>query len=460
MMALPSGKVLVVDSDEYVLLTLQSLLKRHGISVYTEMQPERVAHSIRTYGIDVLLADFGTLLKHFGEQANWVAEVADIDPDLPIVLFADHHQVDRVSQAIHSGAHDFILKPWLKEKVLASVSAALTMRRSGLEVARLRRGQQQLNLGVGRSSLKLIASSEAMAKVFEAVQLAAVNEQLVLIRGSIGSGKELVARVIHGRSVRSEDLFVDLDVSVMHAREFEYDCCGVREGQAAEEGGDRLGLMETAANGTLYIKNVGLLTSDAQAILLSILQRGHFRPMGCSVDMPFRARLICGTTMDLEAMAERGEFCPDLLALLQQQEVVIPDLCDRCDDIGLLADHFLERFASKYGKPVPYLSAPSLRYLKKYHWPGNVRELKHAMDRAVLTCSSPMLRPADFHLLVEGYGRKRLTLDSYQLNHVEKRVVEKVMRICDGDLPRAAHALGIGESQLEEKLQVYGLDAF
>jgi DNA-binding NtrC family response regulator len=375
-----------------------------------------------------------------------------------VVLITAYGDVEMAVRAIKEGATDFVLKPWQNEKLLATLSAAVRLRHSRQEALHLRSRQAQLSADLARPFAQFLGRSPAMQQVFATIQKVAPTEANVLILGENGTGKELAARELHRLSPRAGEVFLGVDMGSLSETLFESELFGHAKGAFTDARTDRAGRFEVASGGTLFLDEIGNLSLSLQAKLLSALQNRAVTPLGANRAIPVDVRLICATNRPIHELVAREQFRQDLLYRINTVEIHLPPLRERQGDIGLLAEHYLEVYARKYGKPPRRLSAAARRKLEEYPWPGNVRELQHAVERALILGEGEVLEPGDFLLVApEPQAGPSLALASYHLEEVEKEAIRKVLRKHQGNVSQAAKELGLTRTALYRRMAKYGL---
>jgi DNA-binding NtrC family response regulator len=452
--------ILVVDDDDDVLLAARLLLKQQGHTVTTEKDPRQVPARLADGNVDVVLLDmnFTRDASSGREGFYWLEEVQRLDPGVVVVLITAYGDVEMAVRAIKAGATDFVLKPWQNEKFLATVSAALSLRRSRLETQRLRSRQQQLSAELGRPLQPCLGQSPAMQQVFATIAKVAPTDANVLILGENGTGKELVARRIHAESGRRQETFLSVDLGSLSETLFESELFGHVKGAFTDARADRAGRFEVASGGTLFLDEIGNLSLAMQAKLLSVLESRTVTRLGANQPVPVDVRLICATNQYLHDLVNRQQFRQDLLFRINTVELRLPPLRERPEDIPLLTDHFLEIYGRKYGRAHLELDAEARRALSAYAWPGNVRQLQHAVERAVILTESAVLTADAFLLAAPGKpGADELALTTYNLETVEREVIVKALRHCQGNVSQAARELGLTRTALYRRMARYGI---
>ena len=455
-----SGRILVVDDDEDVLLAARMLLKKQGYQVQTEKDPHQIPPLLREDSFDVVLLDmnFTRDASSGREGFYWLEEIVDTDPQAVVVLITAYGDVEMAVRAIKGGAFDFVLKPWQNQKLLATVAAALSLRRSRQETGRLRSRQQQLSADMDQPFTAIIGQSPSMHELFRTVEKIAPTDANVLILGENGSGKEVIAREIHRRSLRADDLFISVDMGAISESLFESELFGHVKGAFTDAKSDRAGRFEIASGGSLFLDEIGNLFPPLQAKLLTVLQNRQIVRVGTNKPVPIDVRLICATNMPIAEMVTRQEFRQDLLYRINTVELHLPPLRERSGDIPLLVDHFLGIYGRKYKKPGHQVSRAAMDRLQTHTWPGNVRELQHAVERALIMGEETTLRPEDFLLSSAKIDSEEgLVFDEYNLEEVEKQVIELALRKHRGNVSHAARELGLTRTSLYRRMEKYGL---
>ena len=455
-----SSRILVVDDDGDVLLAARMLLKQHGYQVRTEEDPHRIPSRLREESFDVVLLDmnFTRDASSGREGFYWLEEILNIAPRAVVVLITAYGDVEMAVRAIKAGATDFVLKPWQNEKLLATLASALSLSQSRRETHRLRSRQQQLSADMDQPFAEIIGRSAAMQEVFRTVEKIAPTDASVFILGENGSGKELIARQIHRRSLRADEVFISVDMGAISETLFESELFGHVKGAFTDAKSDRAGRFEIASGGTLFLDEIGNLSLPLQVKLLAVLQNREVIRLGSNRPIPIDVRLICATNTPIREVVARQQFRQDLLYRINTVEIDLPPLRERPDDIPLLVDHFLDIYARKYKKSTQRISKAALDKLRAYFWPGNVRELQHAVERALIMGEESTLRPEDFLLLAHEPGSEEgVIFEDYNLEEVERQVIDLALRKHQGNVSQAAKELGLTRTSLYRRMEKYGL---
>jgi DNA-binding NtrC family response regulator len=458
-MADRSGRILVVDDDPGVLTAARLLLKRHFSAVQTESDPSRLPDLLGGR-FDVVLLDmnFAIGANTGAEGFKWLERCLALDPATVVILMTAYGDVGTAVKAIKAGATDFVLKPWQNEKLLATVTAGLQLRKSRDEVLQLKERNRELGTVRQSGAGRIVGGSAAMARVLEVVRRAAPTDANVLILGENGTGKELIARAFHEQSARRSEVFVSVDLGAVSESLFESELFGHRKGAFTDARDDRAGRFQAASGGTLFLDEIGNLPTQLQGKLLRVLEERTVTPLGSDQSKPVDVRLICATNRPVAVMCRSGEFREDLLYRINTIEVTIPPLRERAEDIAALVGHFVGVYARKYGLMAKQVTPGALERLEAHSWPGNVRELRHAVERALIMSDAPVLDARDFLFSAEGAGEAdELDLEELKLDAVEQHVIRRVLVKHAGNVSRASRELGITRASLYRRMEKYGL---
>jgi len=452
-----NGKILMIDDDEDVLLAAKMLLKKSNHQVIIEKNPNKIPFLLNNDTYDVILLDmnFSKDTTSGKEGFEWLKQIKERDSQAVVIMITAFGDVEMAVRALKEGATDFILKPWQNEKLVATISTAIKLKKSYNEVDKLRKAKQMLEEQISQPFRDIIGQSASLKEVFSLIDKVAKTDANVLILGENGTGKELVARAIHQNSLRKDNSFVAVDMGAITETLFESELFGHKKGAFTDAREDRPGRFELANHGTLFLDEIGNLSMNLQSKLLSALQSRQVTRVGANQSMEVDIRLICATNMPLHQMVKEGKFRQDLLYRINTVEITIPPLCERIDDIPALATHFLNYYSKRYHKDVLSISLEAMNKLKKYPWPGNVRELQHSIERAVIMADSNQLQESDF--LFNRRGNESASLDTLNLDEVEKSAVVKAIQLHGGNISKAAEELGLTRASLYRRMEKYGL---
>lgn len=451
------GKILIVDDNEDVLFALNLLLEPLSEKIKVVTTRARIEHFMITFQPDIILLDMNFTRDAISGEEGFesLEQILKIDPQAVVIFMTAYSDTDKAVRAIKAGATDFIPKPWEKEKLLAVLSSGMKLRKSSREVSILKEQVEALS---GQNSLEntIIGESAAIQEVFATINKLSETDANILILGENGTGKDVFARLLYRNSSRHGRPFVTIDLGSIPEQLFESELFGYEKGAFTDARKAKAGRMEVATEGTLFLDEIGNLSLPMQAKLLTAIEKRQISRLGSIHPVPIDVRLICATNADIRQMVDDGSFRQDLLYRINTIEIHIPPLRERGNDIILLAEHFLNRYARKYKKEIRGLTREAKNKLLKYSWPGNVRELQHAIERAIILGDGSLLKPE--HFLFHFVERKRKEEDEMlNLEQLEKQAVEKALRLSQGNMTRAAEYLGITRFALYRKLEKLGL---
>lgn len=458
-MSKKSGKILIIDDDEDVLQAARLFLKQHMAVVHTEKDPQLIPALLQHESYDVILLDmnFTRDVTSGKEGFLWLDKILEMDPSAVVVLITAYGDVEMAVRAIKEGATDFVLKPWQNEKLLATISAAMHLHQTRIEVDNLRSRQKQLSADLDQPFHDFIGKSTAIQNVFATIQKVAKTDANVLLLGDNGTGKEMVARELHRQSSRANEVFITVDMGALSETLFESELFGHVRGAFTDAKEDRAGRFEIASGGTLFLDEIGNLPLPLQAKLLTVLDNREVTRLGSNKPRAVDIRLICATNRPIHDMVAREEFRQDLLYRINTVEIRLPPLRERIEDISLLVQHFLKIYCKKYQLPLKRIHSATLKKLEKYHWPGNVRELQHTIERAVIMSNSAALQPTDVFLPSRGRQEEGLVFEKYNLEEIEKTVIRKTIEKHGGNISKAADELGLTRGSLYRRVEKYGI---
>ena len=453
------ANLLIVDDEADILLSLKMYLEPHFGKIQTETNPYQIPRHLRKESYDLVLLDMNFKKGDTSgkEGLMWLEKILELKPNTSIVMFTAYADVTTAVDAVKKGAVDFIEKPWRNEKLLATLFSAYKLHQSKKEVKQLEDKQAVLLENVDQKFNEIIGDSPAMQQVFQLIEKVAKTDANVLILGENGTGKELIARAIHRKSLRNGKTFVNVDLGAVTESLFESELFGHLKGAFTDAQKDRMGRFEVASGGTLFLDEIGNLNQPLQAKLLTVLQNRAVLRVGSNTPIPIDIRLICATNMPLYEMVEEHQFRQDLLYRINTVEIKLPSLKDRPTDIPALTEHFLKMYCKKYQTKLLKLKKATLDKLMGYSWPGNIRELRHAIERAVILCDGDELGADDFILSSKSQEKSDLNFDKYNLELIEKWAIRKVLTKHAGNISRAADELGLTRPALYRRMAKYDL---
>lgn len=454
-------RILVADDQADVLEALRLLLKGEGFAIETTSSPAGVLKALDTHEFDIVLIDlnYARDTTSGNEGLDLLTSIQAKDGPLPVVVMTAWGSVDLAVEAMRRGASDFIQKPWDNARLLSVLRTQIELSQA------LRRGRQleaeNLALRVSTESrikpVQVITESPAMKAVMNLVARIGPADANVLITGENGTGKEVVARMLHSLSSRSTKPMISVNAGALAEGVFESELFGHVRGAFTDARTDRVGRFELADGGTLFLDEIANVPLNLQAKLLRVLETGEFERVGSSKTQKVDARLLSATNADLRAEMVQGKFRQDLLFRLNTVEIQIPPLRERREDILPLAEHFLRQHCARYRRDLEGFAPAAREALMQHSWPGNVRELDHIVERAVLMASGGVVTAFDLGLQAgrELSGSSRI--DEMSLEEVERLLIKKALARFGGNANRAAEALGLSRSALYRRLQKYGL---
>ncbi len=450
-----TGNILIVDDNKSVLSALEILLSSEFEMVNCLSNPNLITTELRKNQYHLVLLDmnFKAGVNTGNEGIFWLNQIKEKHPEISVVLITAYGDVELAVKALKSGATDFILKPWDNTKLLATIRSAIQLSMSREEVKHLRLKEKELKKVINREEKFIIGSSPELMHVLKIVRKVAKTDTNVLITGENGTGKELIAREIHRLSNRKNEMLVDVDMGAVSESLFESELFGHVKGAFTDARDNRSGKFEVANKGSLFLDEIGNLSFHLQAKLLAAIQNRVITRIGSNQTIPVDIRLICATNKNLPELVEKGLFREDLLYRINTIQIEVPPLRDRGNDILVLADFFLKKYAYKYDKTSLKLNNQAQDKLLKYHWPGNIRELEHSIEKAVILSENNILKSDDFFLRPVT-GIKNET-DTLRLEEMEKRMIILALEKNPGNVTAAADQLGITRQTLYNKMKKF-----
>ena len=451
------GKILIVDDNEDVLFALNLLLEPYTEKIKVATTPDRIEYFMTTFHPDLILLDMNFSRDAISGQEGFesLKQILQIDPQAIVIFMTAYADTDKAVRAIKAGATDFIPKPWEKDKLLATLTSGMRLRQSQQEVSILKEQVEVLS-GQNTSENDIIGESSVMQEVFTTINKLSNTDANILILGENGTGKDVIARLIYRCSPRYGKPFVTIDLGSIPEQLFESELFGFEKGAFTDAKKSKAGRMEVATSGTLFLDEIGNLSLPMQSKLLTAIEKRQISRLGSTQATPIDVRLICATNADIRRLVDEGDFRQDLLYRINTIELHIPPLRERGNDILLLAEYFLQRYARKYQKEMRGLTREAKNKLLKYAWPGNVRELQHTVERAVILGDGSLLRPENF-MFQASVSRQKKEEEVLNLEQLERQAVERAMRLSEGNVTRAAEYLGITRFALYRKLEKLGL---
>lgn len=452
-MNLRQANILIVDDDKDVLTAVRFLLKTEVKSIMTESNPENLRKLLSENNFDILLLDmnFNSSLNTGNEGLYWLRQVKGWNDKIAVIMITAYADIDLAVKCLKEGATDFIVKPWHNENLLQTLKEVLQKQPSGNKKQEKKSGKS--------SDTEIIGESEIMKNLFHKLEKIAPTDANVLILGENGTGKDLVAKAIFNLSLRNKKPFIKVDVGALTDTLFESELFGHKKGAFTDAREDRVGLIEAADGGTLFMDEIGNITLQQQAKLLTVLQNRQVTRLGTNIPIPVDIRLITATNVPFAELANEQRFRKDLIYRINTVEITVPPLRERKDDVILLAEHFLLIYQKKYLKAQLRLSDSAKKKLMSYSYPGNVRELQYAIERAVIMMDNDVLNAED---LIFSPIEQKQTIETTQtsttnLEDLERNTITEVIQKHNGNISKAAKELGLTRAALYRRLSKYDI---
>jgi DNA-binding NtrC family response regulator len=446
---------LIVDDQRDVLEALRLLFKPEGFKVDLVQSSAAALEALHSADYDVVLTDlnFTRDTTSGKEGLDLVKQIQAMDPNLPIIVMTAWASVDVAVEAMRRGARDFVEKPWDNRRLLSIIRNQIELGRALLRSKRL----EAENTLLRDSDPDCVAESQAMREVLDLVQRVARADVAVLITGEPGTGKGMVARLLHRHSARANQPLISVNMGSVPEAVYESEMFGHVKGAFTDASADRTGRFELANNGTLFLDEIGNVPSSQQAKLLRVLETGEYEPVGSSRTRTADIRLISATNANLAELCESGEFRKDLYFRINTVEIALPPLRDRPEDILPLARQALSRLSKRYRNMPVEFDRDAVQALQTYQWPGNVRELQHVIERAVLLSRDERISASDLRLNAISTRSAATSLNAMTLNDAERVLIRDALYRAGGNVHQAAEALGVSRSALYRRIEKHGL---
>jgi DNA-binding NtrC family response regulator len=447
-------RVLVADDQPHILEAVELLLAPQGFAVDCVRSPQLLLEALGERDYDVLLIDLNyTRDTTSGQEGlDLLARIREFDARLPVIVMTAWGNINLAVESIKRGARDFIQKPWENERLLSLIRVHAELHQA---LRRARQLEMENRLLRAEGMPEFVASAPAMQPVLELIAQVGPSDANVLITGEHGTGKEIVAKLLHAASQRSRMALVAVNAGGLPEGTFESEIFGHVKGAFTDARSDRIGRFELANGGSLFLDEIANVPLRQQAKLLRVLETGELERVGSSQTRRVDVRLLSATNADLHEEAKAGNFREDLLFRINTVEIHLPALRDRREDIPLLAQHFLNRNRARYRKQAVGFSPDAMQQMMQYAWPGNVRELEHTVERAVLLCRGDQIEPVN--LAIAPARSAATSFENMSIDEVEALLIRKVLRRCDGNISKAADALGLSRAALYRRIEKYGL---
>ncbi len=455
------NKVLIVDDKPNTLKVVGAILKDEG---YKTFEAQSAAEAIKTFedqgDINAVLAD----LKMPGEDGlELYRKIRAIDGNIPFVIMTAHGTIESAVQAMKEGVTNYLIKPLNYEELSIVLERAIREKEISRELDDLRKKVRE-----EYSFQNIIGASQKMRDIFDILGTVAPTDAPILIQGETGTGKELLAKAIHSLSRRQKRNMVCINSAALAESLLEAELFGYVKGAFTGAVVNKKGRFELADGGTLFIDEIGHTSLKLQSKLLRFLQEGTFEPVGSVESRRVDVRVITASNRNLQEEIKAGRFLNDLFYRIEVISITLPPLMERIEDIPLLANHFVKRYAKQYEKEVDGLSPQAIEALLRYHWPGNVRELENCIARGVILCKERGIGIDDLPERIraladhsqssrkEGFIRE-IPDKGLTVKEMERELIHKTLRKCQGNKSLTAEFLGISRKALYEKLERYGI---
>ena len=451
--------ILIVDDEKNYPLILSAVLAEEGFETLTAHSGPEALDLLANSDVDLVLTD---MKMPSMDGIALLERIKQKDPELPVIMMTAHGTVEKAVEAMQKGAYNYILKPFDNDQLIVYVKKAASLYGVVKDNRRLRNAvESQYSFG------NIIGKSKPMQNVYDIIRKVAPANATVLIEGESGTGKELVAKSIHFNSPRRDKPFIAVNCSALAETLLESELFGHEKGAFTGAAGMKKGRFEVSEGGTLFLDEIGELSQNLQVKLLRVIQERVFERVGGTKPVSVNIRFIAATNKNLKTEVDQGRFREDLYYRLNVVNIGLPRLKERQGDIRLLVDHFLDKYSGQRSGLPPVLGiAPDVeRLFFDYLWPGNVRELENLIERAMILCGSDTIKLADlpsgfrenvYNILhIEGIPADAKLADTLAM--VEKRMIERALKLSDNVQSHAADMLGIGKSGLNQKLKKFGI---
>ena len=453
-------RVLIVEDESLIRWSLRQKFEERGYRVSEAEHGAAALEQLDSSNFDLIMLDY-KLPDTTGLDV--LRHVRELETDAVVIMMTAYSTIESAVEAIKLGAYDYITKPFEMDALLRIVDKALETTKLRREVRELRRHLEQ---EYGTNTI--IGKHASMVQLFETInQIAATGASTVLLRGETGTGKDLVARVIHQSSDRAKQPFINITCTAISEALLESELFGHERGAFTDAKAQKKGLFEMADGGTVFLDEIGDMPATLQAKLLRFLEERKFRRVGGTREIAVDVRVIAATNRDIDQAIEDGKFRRDLMYRLNVITIDLPPLRSRGDDVRLITQYFVERFAREFKRPVKDIAASAYERLCGYAWPGNVRELRNVIERAVLLCKNEGIESGDIVLgradlpatewNVERFALPKDGFDLERLRTLEGHLLRQAMERSGHNQTQAAKLLGVSRDRLRYRLQKHGL---
>ena len=446
------NRILVVDDEESMTAVLELILGQSGYEVVSAHSVAQATRVLNNRSFDLVITD---LRLPDGTGVDLITSIKRDSPNIEVILMTAFGSVDIAIDAIKRGAYYYLEKPYKPDQVLTLAGRAL-------QFAGMRRENQTLKrtLECDGESFGIIGRNPKMRQIYETIRTAAPSDASVLIEGESGTGKELIATAFHLQSHRATRPFIRINCAAIPHELIESELFGYKKGAFTGADRDKRGLIEAAADGTLLLDEIAEMPTHLQTKLLRVLQERKLRRLGDEREIDVNFRLVSATNRDTSQLLNEGRLRRDLYFRISTIKIKVPPLCERLDDLLLLANHFLERYANQYQKNIRDISHETISQLTRYNWPGNIRELESVIERAVLFCNEDQLTP---NCLPEDIkpqlaSAKRCVIPALlPMEEIEREAIIQTLERTSGNVRKSAQILRFPRPTFYRKLKKLGI---
>ncbi len=450
-------RVLIIEDESLIRWSLRQKFQERGYEVVEAENGEVATETLGAGVFDLIMLDY-KLPDMTG--LDILRRLRDSGRDDVVVMITAYSNIEDAVEAIKLGAYDYVAKPFQMEQLLITVDKALEATQLRRQVRELR-SRLQHDFGFDR----IIGQHPSMLQLFDVINsVARSSSSTVFLRGETGTGKDLVAGVIHYNSDRAPKPFMNITCTAISETLLESELFGHEKGAFTDARQQKKGLFELADGGTVFLDEVGDMSPSLQAKLLHFLENRRFRRIGGATEIPVDVRVIAATNRDIEQAIKDGQFRKDLLYRLNVVPIFLPALRDRGDDVRLLTDHLVSIYAREFKKPITAVTEEAYAKLSGYGWPGNVRELRNVIERAILLCKEQVLKPSD---LVLGSGQPSSIEDTLtgmdlppgglDFDQLENKLLRQALARAGGNQTKAAKLLNVSRDTFRYRLEKHGL---
>lgn len=449
-MKLSQANILIVDDDSDILTAVRLLLKPVVKNVITDLKPENLRQLLSKNDFDIILLDmnFNSAVNTGNEGLYWLRQIREWQVKADVIMITAYADINLAVKCLKEGASDFIVKPWHNDNLLQTINNILSKKsnKSGKQIKTL-----------NKPDFNIVGESDLMVDIFQKLEKVAPTDANILILGENGTGKDLIAQAIHNSSLRKNKPYIKVDVGALTDSLFESELFGHKKGAFTDAREDRIGLFEAANGGTIFLDEIGNISLQQQAKLLTVLQNRQVTRLGTNTPIPIDIRLITATNVPFSDLANENRFRKDLIYRINTVEITIPPLRERDNDIIRIALYFLKQYEEKYLKGTLILSKETQQKLMQYDYPGNVRELQYTIERAVIMSDSNTLYPKDIVFSPIERKQESTTSNNLNLEDIEKNTIIKAVERHQGNISKAAKELGLTRAALYRRLDKYDI---